>query len=465
MQKIKLKKLFYNGKWNKPLSKKTYKYKSTTNFFFEIPSSNLQDLNNCIFSAKKGLENYQKFSTLKKSRLLKKISKIIRGNINTLALNESLELGKNYESCKKEILACSNLWLHASKQIKKKRNKIIKKKNTLLYEIEEPVGIVALIIPWNFPMIVLSERLPYILAAGNSVVIKPSENGNSSIEKFIRLIDKLGLPKGLINFLTGGSDLGKKLIKNKNISMISFTGSTKSGKQIYKDASSDIKRLSLELGGKNPMIIFSDANIDKASNDVIYSFIHNAGQCCVSGSKLYIEKKVFNIFLKKIKQKLDNIKLFQGTATINQYKKIKKIILKSIKERIPIAYKRQNLFDDKKRLIYPIIFKPKKRMSYLEDEIFGPVLTIFPFSNFQHLVKDINNTEYGLSALIWGKNRKKILNFASKIKFGRIWLNGNISQNYPQISIGGFKSSGLNRETGDSGIKTYSEIKSIVENI
>ena len=155
----------------------------------------------------------------------------------------------------------------------------------------EPVGVVALIIPWNFPMIVLSERLPYILAAGNTVVIKPSETGSLSISYFFEILKKSALPKGVVGLITGDYSTGQHLVKHKDVSMISFTGSTATGKKIYNFASNTIKRLSLELGGKNPMVVFGDANLKKAADDIIHSFSHNAGQCCVSGSRLFIEKK------------------------------------------------------------------------------------------------------------------------------------------------------------------------------
>lgn len=464
MLKIKLKKLFYNNKWHLPNSKSIYKFSTSEGTMIEVPNCNNIDILNSVSAACNALEKFKKFSNSNRSKILKKISEIIKKNANLLAKKESIELGKNFNNAKKEMLTCANLWSHASLVTKKKTNKLIKKKNIDLYEIQEPVGVVALIIPWNFPMIVLSERLPYILGAGNSVVIKPSENGSLSIELLIKLIENIGLPIGTINYLTGDSNTGKNLIKNKNISMISFTGSTKNGKKIYKLASNGIKRLSLELGGKNPMVIFSDADLKKASKDIIYSFIHNAGQCCVSGSKLFIENEIFQIFVEKLKTDLNKIDQVQNITTISQYKKIKKIILKSIKDKVPIIYRKEKLFDDNKKIIYPIIFYPKNKKYYLEEEIFGPVLTVSPFKKMDELINEMNNTKFGLSALLWTQKKSKAIYLASKIKFGRIWINGNISQNFPELSIGGFKESGLNRETGDSGLRTYSEIKSMIIN-
>jgi acyl-CoA reductase-like NAD-dependent aldehyde dehydrogenase len=464
MPVIKLEKLFYNNKWNKPVSKKVYKNNNPINLRVLLSNSNKKDVENCVYSALGAEKKFKNFSNLKKSEIFKKISEKIIINANELAQRESNELGKDFNSAKKEIIACAKLWKHASIIVKKKNFKLIKKNKIKLYEFREPVGIVALILPWNFPMIVMSERLPYILAAGNSVLIKPSENGCLSIDYFIRMIVNLGLPKGVINYLTGDITTGKHIVNNKNISMISFTGSTEVGKEIYSKASKTIKRLSLELGGKNPMIVFIDANLKLASKDVIYSFIHNAGQCCVSGSKLFIEEKIAKKFLDIIKISLDKIHIFQNTTTTKQYNKIKKIILKALKNKIPTIYKKKKLFDDEKRIIYPIIFQPRKKVDYLEKEIFGPILLVRKFKKKKELIKFINDTNYGLSALIWTKNKRKAMEIASNINFGRIWINGNISQNYPELSIGGYKESGMNRETGDSGIKTYSEIKSIIVN-
>ena len=464
MRKIKLEKLFYKNKWQKPISEKVFKNFTFDDQKIEIPNCNKKDLDKCIVSAKIGQNLFKKFSNEKKSKILKKISLSIRKEANILALKEKIELGKSFNNAKKEMIACANLWMHASKIVKQKKKKIIKKQNVRLFECLEPVGIVCLIIPWNFPMIVLSERLPYILAAGNSVIIKPSEYGTLSINYLVKIIQKQGLPIGTINFITGDKSVGQKLIEKKEISMISFTGSTKSGKEIYSAASNSIKRLSLELGGKNPMAIFADANLNSAAEDILYSFTHNAGQCCVSGSRLFIQKKIYKKFIKILKFKIKNLSFYQSTATKSQFDKIKKIINKSIKIKIPIIYREVKLFDNTKRIIFPIIFKQNKNSKILDQEIFGPVLTIETFNNTEKLVDLMNNTNYGLSALIWTKNKGKAFDLASKINFGRIWINGNISQNYPDLSIGGFKESGLNRETGVSGIKTYSEIKSIIMN-
>lgn len=465
MQKIKLEKLFYNSSWKKPHGSSKFRHTTPGGLKVELPICDKNDIERCVSSASKGLKKYRTFSNLEKSKILNKISVKLKKEANILAKYESIELGKKFENAKKEIIACANLWRHASQTIKKEKIKTIKKNKINLYEYLEPVGIVALIIPWNFPMIVLSERLPYILAAGNSVIIKPSENGSLSINYFMKMLEAQKFPTGTINYILGNKITGKHLINNSKVSMISFTGSTKTGKEIYNSASKTIKRLSLELGGKNPMAVFSDADLNKTSNEVIHSFVHNAGQCCVSGSKLFIEGKIYKKFIDLLSKKLDKINTYQSTTTLHQYLKIKQIINKSIKNRTKILYRKDKLFNDSKRLIHPIIFQMKDKNNFLNnEEIFGPVLAAKIFTNFDELVKMMNDTSYGLSALIWTKNKSKALKLATKINFGRIWINGNISQNFPELSIGGFKESGLNRETGSSGLKTYSEIKSIIAN-
>ena len=162
--------------------------------------------------------------------------------------------------------------------------------------------------------------------------------------------------------------------------------------------------------------------------------------------------------------KINLIKFHQNIATEKQYQKIKELITKMLKNKIPVIYKSKELFDDKKRIIFPIIFKPFRKNQILESEIFGPVLSIHTFEEINKLIKDMNDTNYGLSSLIWTANKKKAMLVASKLQSGRIWINGNISENYPELSIGGYKESGLNRESGDSGLNTYSERKAIVLN-
>ena len=339
-------------------------------------------------------------------------------------------------------------------------------KNHFSFTKYEPVGIVSLIIPWNFPFIVLSERLPFILAAGNSVIIKPSEFASQSIIYLIKLIKKAGQKKGILNFITGkGEKIGKYLTEHKEINMISFTGSTSTGKKIMKSASNNIKRLNLELGGKNPILIFSDANISKTVDIIIKSFTLNSGQCCVATSRLFVEKKIKKKLIRELIKSLSKTKSFKNSYGLisnkKQLSKIKQILKRNKKYEKKIIFGNTNNFKD--NFMHPIIYENLPLDSdLLKTEIFGPILTINTFVSFSEAINLANNTDYGLSAVICGEDKKRNLLAMDKIKAGRIWINQSIDKNFPQLPIGGYKESGLNRECGPDAIKTYSEIKSVI---
>ena len=466
---MKNQKIFFFNKWSNSKSKKKFIRKTPikNKFFYYSECSNL-DLKNVIESAKIGLKNNNDYNYEERSNFLRKISRIININIKELAKLESLETGKTYESAFQEIKYASNLWVSASKLVKKGFNYNIKQDNNVNVKIvHEPVGIVALIIPWNFPFIVLSERLPFILAAGNSVIIKPSEYASQSIIKFIQLLKKINIKKGILNLVTGSKNIGSLLVNNKNVNMISFTGSTQVGKKIMKKCSNSIKRLSLELGGKNSMILLDDANIDKSVDHLISSFTVNSGQACVGVSKVFVNKNIINLFINRLLSKLNKIKnfkkLYGPISTFKQYKKIKSLIDKSKK------YKKNIIFGkfktNKSRFIEPIVYYDLPVSCELNSkEIFGPILSVIRYENYNNAVKMINNTNYGLSCVIMGKNKNQAYKIARKIEAGRIWINQSVTKNYANIPIGGFKESGLNRECGLEGIKNYTELKSIIIN-
>ena len=460
---------FFNNKWIDSISTQTFKNQSFLNKKeFLYPDSNFKDLDKVIISSQKGLLLNKNLNFKERAKHLFKIYKLIKKNNKLIAKFEMHETGKKYKQAIDEINHSAKIWLYAS-QVAKSLNfkKKLSSKHTGLIRYE-PVGVVTLIIPWNFPFIVTSERLPFILAAGNSVIIKPSEFASQSICYLIKLCKKVGLPSGVINLIHGhGNKIGKKLISKKEINMVSFTGSTKVGKQIMSASSKTIKRLSLELGGKNTIIVRADANIKKSCDIIIKGFTLNAGQCCVATSKLLVHE---NIKDRLVAHLIDTIsktesfeKEFGPISTLLQFNKIKKLLIKNKKYKNKIIFGSLNF--KKNNHIDPIIFLDLPlNNSLITTEIFGPILTINSYKNDEEATNIANDTEYGLSAVVCGYDIKKNNKIANNLNSGRIWINESIAVNYANLPIGGFKQSGFNRECGTEGIKTYSEIKSIIIN-
>ena len=462
----KVEKIFFNNQWQLSNSKKKYSRNSFHyNNKYIYPDCNSQDLKKVILSAEQGLKINSELSYKTKSKFLYSIYKGILINIKILARLEASETGKLLKQAEQEIQHAANIWLHASKITK---NLDYKKKLDKLHDglvVYEPVGIVSLIVPWNFPFIVASERLPYILAAGNSVIIKPSEFASQSIYYLINIIKKNQYPSGIINLITGiGDNIGKKIVNNKEINMISFTGSTKVGKKIMSSSGKTIKRLSLELGGKNSLIALEDAHIKNTVDIIIKGFTLNAGQTCVATSKVLVHHKIKKTLIDSLVKELSKIKNFKKIygpiTTQRQKEKIKAILLQNEKFNKNIVFGKSIFVKD---FINPIVFKDLPLNNTINtNEIFGPILSINSFENENEMIKIANSTDDGLSLVICGQNKKKALSIARKIKSGRIWINQAIDKNFAELPIGGFKESGLNRECGKDGIRTYSEIKSII---
>ncbi len=459
-------KIFFNNKWNNSLSKKIFMRKSLIdNNIFKYSECNSKDINHVVKSAQIGAKNNKKLSRYEISKYLKKISIKINSNKYKIAKLQSQETGKPLSQSIKEIEYCVKLWFFASQAVKLKTDyKVLCEKNTYANIKNEPVGIVALIIPWNYPMVVTSERLPFILAAGNSIIIKPSEYASQSIIFLLKIINETRLPVGTINLVTGSRKVGQKLVENDHVNMVSFTGSTKVGKEIMTICAKSIKRVSLELGGKNSIIVLKDANIEKAVQATIDGFTSNAGQACVGTSKLIIDKKIYNDFKIRLIKKLNSQKVNYGPITTNkQYQNILNILKKNKKFDKKIIYGSFN--KNKKNIVSPIVYSGLPSNSDLNKvELFAPILTITKFNSIKKAINLANDTEYGLASVIFSKKLSLAKKIASEIKCGRIWINNSVKNNYANIPIGGFKQSGLNRECGVEGIKTYSEIKSIIIN-
>ena len=460
--------LFYNNQWNKSVSGKFYKRNlviSKKSLLYA--ESNEVDCDNAIKSAKQGLKTNKKFSFKLRQEFIYKIYKEIKKNYKVIAKLETLETGKNLKDAKKEILHSAKIWLHAYRSLKNLsfRRKLSDRHKG--YVIYEPVGILALLIPWNFPFVVMSERLPFMIAAGNSIIIKPSEYAAQSILYLMNIIKKIKLPKGIVNLLTGsGNQIGSILSKHKDINLISFTGSTKIGKKIMKNASSTIKRMSLELGGKNSIIVMKDADLNRAVKILIESFTGNAGQSCVSTSRLLIDYEIKEIFLNKLINNLKKIKNFKKLyGYISTPRQLEKIIFFLKKNK---NFDKNIIFGNpvliKNNFVKPIIYDnlPETNI-FNKQELFAPILSVNSFKSTEEAILLSNNTKYGLSAVICGTNKREMFKIAKNLDSGRIWINETVKINYPSLPIGGFKQSGLNRELGHEGLKTYSEIKSIIQ--
>ena len=457
-------KLFFCGKWQK--NNNNYKIikknpKNNLKIASYLVPTNSQ-INKGIKSANTTQLMWNNENRSFKFNFLIAISNFIKQNKRNFAQLESAEVGKPLKNALAEIEYCSELWKYAASLVNVNHDENYEdlSKSSKAKVIREPVGTVAIILPWNFPMVVLSERLPFVLAAGCSAIIKPSEHASGSILKLCEFFSNNKRLSSLCTVFTGGADVAQKIILSKNINMVSFTGSTTNGQLIANLCSKDLKKISLELGGKNTSIIFDDANIRKVSKVLAKRFLYNSAQACISPSKILVQKKILKLFKKIFIEEIKKLKSKNyGPITTNyNLEKVKEFYYYA-KKNEKIIYDGNKIF--KKNYFEPVILENVSYKSKIYDEeIFGPIIYINSFSSINKAVKYANHTKYGLACYIF-TNSKDISNYVSRnVNYGRIWINE--VEDFPQMSIGGFKQSGIGRESGKFGINNYSEFKSII---
>ena len=337
----------------------------------------------------------------------------------------------------------------------------------------EPVGVVGIITPWNFPFLILCERVPYVLASGNSIVAKPSEFTSATTVMLAEILSEAGLPDGVFNVVTGtGPSIGQALAEHIcDVDMLSFTGSTRTGRAIVAAAgASNFKKLGLELGGKNPQIVFADADLEDAADGVAFGIAFNTGQCCVSGSRLIVERSVADDFAKMVADKLgkavtgdplDEATQLGAITTDAQNTTILKYIETGQAEGATLVCGGAALDLGRGQYIAPTVFaNVTADMAIAREEIFGPVLTVTPFDTVDEAIAMANDTDYGLAASVWTKDIDKALTVTRRVQAGRFWVNTTLAGG-PELPIGGFKQSGWGREAGIYGVEEYTQIKSV----
>lgn len=457
---------YINGKWISKKNTKTYSVRNYHNkIVSQYPETNIDELNQALDSALYSFENDIFYKNkIKRLKALNEIYLYLKKNTNNIIQSEIVETGKLKIDATNEIKSGINLWKSAIKILRKTNfQNNLKIRKGVLSQFSEPIGVVGLIIPWNYPFIVACERLPFIIAAGCSVVLKPSEFAAASISYIVESIDKSSAPNRLINLVHGaGKKIGKALVSSQKINMISFTGSTSVAKEIVKLSNSSIKKLSLELGGKNPMIITADADIDKSIKYIIDNFLENAGQACVAGSLLYIEDKIYKKVKDILKNNLESLKISQFPITKKHNKNIKKSIIRSLRKGSKIVFGIEKELKNNNPVLPYILENVNSSDNLFLDEIFGTVLILKKFKKFKLLVNTLNKNQYGLAVYLYSNNKKFISYFKENIRYGRVWINCSLKSWDTRLTIGGFRNSGYGSETSFEGLKNYMVNKSVI---
>ncbi|WP_298279673.1 aldehyde dehydrogenase family protein [Ferroplasma sp.] len=422
------------------------------------------------------LKFYAPSTISSRQKLIRKLADLVQEKAETYAQLESQNTGKTIrQSTFMDIpLAISHIRYFAETDEFKFQRNITHPEYPGTEGIVQnaPMGVVASIAPWNVPFLMAVWKIIPPVLAGNSVVIKPSHYTPLTAMELVKDMKVAGFPDGLVNLVNGtGRTTGTYLIESDNIDMISFTGSTPTGSKVMEQAAKNIKKVSLELGGKSPNIVFADADLDHAVKGVIFGIFLNAGQLCESASRLIIEESVMDKFLEKMKTYLDSMKSgnpmefetdISAITTREQKEKIDSLIKETVDAGGKIFYSR-NMKDAPDNGIYfpPTLLSGIHPGSGVSDEeIFGPVLTVYPFRSEEEAIELANRTKYGLAAGIWTRDLNRAGGIASMIQAGTVWIN-----EYHLLSAaaprGGFKKSGIGRELGLEGIMEYTQTRHI----
>jgi len=475
--KVRQTKLLIDGKWIGATSGRTFETvnPATGETIANVAEGEAPDVEKAVKAARKAFEKgpWRKMSARERGRILYKLADLIEQNKDELAKLESLDNGKPLSDAMNAdlplVIDCYRYYAGWADKIEGKTIPIYGP--YFCYTRHEPVGVVGQIIPWNFPLLMQAWKWGPALACGCTVVLKPAEQTPLSALRVGELAQEAGIPDGVINIVPGfGETAGAAIAEHMDIDKVAFTGSTEVGKLIMQAAGrSNLKRVTLELGGKSPNIVFADSDLDQAVEGSHFALFFNQGQCCCAGSRLFVEQSIHDEFtdrmLKKVKKTKVGDPFDPGTTqgpqvSQEQFDKVMGYI-ESGKQCGAQMLTGGGRLGKQGYFIQPTVFADvKDNMKIAQEEIFGPVMSIIPFKNMDEVIERGNRTMYGLAAAVWTKDISKAHRLAAELKAGTVWINCYDVFD-AAAPFGGFKMSGIGRELGEYALRNYTEVKTV----
>jgi aldehyde dehydrogenase (NAD+) len=470
--------MLIGGRWVSAASGKTFDTlnPATGEVICRVAEGNKADIDLAVKAARKAFESgpWPRMSPSDRGRLLHKLADAIEANKDELARLESLDNGKPLaDSLAADLPLTIKCYRYYAGWADKIHGKTIPiEGNYFCYTRHEPVGVVGQIIPWNFPLLMQAWKWGPALACGNTVVLKPAEQTPLTALRVARLAQEVGFPDGVVNVVPGyGPTAGAALASHMDVDKVAFTGESTTGQIVMTAAAqSNLKRVSLELGGKSPNIVFADADLDAAIDGAYFGLFFNQGQCCCAGSRLFVEEKVYDEFVRKITAKAKGRKVGdpfepgveQGPqVSQEQFDKVMGYISAGQKDGARCLTGGHRV-GTRGYFIEPTVFADvKDDMKIARDEIFGPVMSILKFKDVDDVIARGNKTTFGLAAAVWTRDIQKALRLSNALRAGTVWVNCYDVFD-AAAPFGGYKMSGIGREMGEYGLELYTEVKSVI---
>ena len=473
-------KMFIDGEWLASSSGKKIETLNPENneVWATVPEANEEDVDKAVKAAQKAFEtSWGNLHPTKRAKYLRSIADQLRQNAEHLGKIETVDTGKLYRETKTQANYIAEYYDYFAGLADKIEGTVvpIDKPDLHVTTVRIPIGVVAAIIPWNSQMLLTAVKLAPALAMGNTVVIKASELAPVTLLEFAKLIQKSGIPKGVVNIITGfGEPCGRALTTHDLVERIAFTGGPETAKHIIKNSAENLSQVSLELGGKSPVVVFDDADQENALNGITAGIFGASGQSCIAGSRLYLHTKIYDEFLNKLITKAEKIKLGgpmdkdTQMGPLNSFKQIE-IIEKNIKAtvnqggKIRCGGKRSKISDKGYYFPATIIECENHNLPTAENELFGPILSVMKFSEENEVIDKMNDNKYGLSSGVYTSNFARGLRMSKAIRSGIVFIN-TYRLISPMAPFGGIKDSGYGKEAGIESIKDYTRIKTVWSN-
>ena len=475
MSKIQNFKMYIDGEWvNSSSGKKIETLNPENNeVWATVPEASEKDVDKAVQSAQKAFDNsWSKLHPRDRAKYLRLIADQLRANAEHLGKIETIDTGKLFRETKTQANYIAEYYDYFAGLADKVEGTVvpIDKPDMQVTTTRIPIGVVAAIIPWNSQMLLTAVKLAPALAMGNTVVIKASELAPVTLLEFAKLVEKTGIPKGVINIITGlGEPCGKALTTHHLVERIAFTGGPETAKHIIKNSAENLSQVSLELGGKSPVVVFDDADQENALNGITAGIFGASGQSCIAGSRLYLHSNIYDEFLKKLISKAENIKLGgpmekdTQMGPLNSFKQLENIE-KNIKAtldqggKIRCGGKRSSVSNKGYYFPATIIECENHNLPVAENELFGPILSVMKFSKEDEVIEKMNDNKYGLSSGVYTSNFARGLRVSKAIRAGIVFIN-TYRLISPMAPFGGIKDSGYGKEAGIESIKEYTRIK------